>query len=183
MDEQTPNTKPSALDKINALRLANKIKDDLDKIKAFTTDDGFAPNDGYTRDVLKQSISQYLEDIRTRGAVQGFEVGTMRRQLWRDVYPAREDRTVALRVWWRKRTTNEKLVWYDGEEPTFEQQVEFGRLIHSVYYEDDQGVERFAYKHLRRPAGYITDILITPVQPVKFITVNMEITDGEVQLS
>jgi hypothetical protein len=89
---ETPSTKTSALDKVNARRVMRAIKARLSYAADFSA-------------VLAKAFEGKPNDDFTRKAITGYKVGPLRRQLWRDIYKDPESRRVAVTVHRRARKT------------------------------------------------------------------------------
>lgn len=181
--DATPNTKVSALDRVNVARAAAHIKRSVeDLIAPFNTEYGSSLPDLLNtdhREQLKNVTSAYLEEIKELSVIRSFEVKPIRRQMFKDIYRNPVDRATALMVFWRARHTKEKLHWQEGEHITREQDAEFGHLLEMTLW--GMNDELSGYIQLRKPSGYIMDLFITPMVPVKIISLDLEIKDGQVQ--
>lgn len=176
------STNVSALDRVNTRRVLNHIKQTMAQVFAPAEEGGPLPK--LTPDVRKeftQLATDYLASIAKAGAVKTFEVKGMRRQTFKDIYRQRIDRETAVRVFWRRRKTKEQVCWQEGEHLTREQDAEFGHLLEMELW--GMNGDLTGQVVLRRPSGYLMDMIITPVMPVQFVHVNLEIKDGQVQFT
>lgn len=200
MAEQTPSTEqPSALDQVNVRRLTNHIKDSLESF-------AFEPTDDETREQMRSTVEALMADIEKRGAVRGYEVGPMRETYhgWKELYPKLGQRIMAwIGVKVLRLPYSDKQRWYHTVFPfTIDYQPFVFENYFNLHAEDDaEGGWTIKFKmapeegrwtdgcigvsysaSLRRPyTTHDMDLTITPVQPVKFITLNMEITHAAVQ--
>lgn len=187
MDAPTPSTKPpSALDLVHAARLSNHVKRSIeDMLAPFDPMYGSSLPDllvSDTRKHVQAMVEYYLDEVKRLKAIQGYKVGGMRREVFKDIYRRPEDRATAIKVVWRARKTKERLQWEEGEHLTEEQYLEFGHLLDMQLWGMNDDLSGCVF--LKKPSGYLMDIFFTPVEPVRFIYLDMEITkDGQVQLS
>lgn len=185
MDAPTPSTKqPTALDRVNARRIIRHIQKMLvpETEARLPADYGTMlselfkgkPNDAGIRKAIVEATEGYFDSIKERKLVHDYSIGNMRRKLWSDVYPNKEDRRIAVLAYWRARKTKEVFHWNEGESLTQEQWDEFSHLLNVEFYGVNDWLTGHVY--LPRPSGYVMDICVRPIEPINFITVNMVIT-------
>jgi hypothetical protein len=173
MDAPTPSTE---LERTNVATLLQRVHDSI--YAAIPEFGSSLPNlvFGDVRQRLKTMTEAFLEEVRTVKAIDNFKVGAIRRQLFKDVYRMADARATALKVFWRRRKTKERLYWVEGEELTEDQYAEFGHLLELNLWGMNDDLTGCVL--LRKPSGHIMDIFITPVQPVSVITLNLEVSHG-----
>jgi hypothetical protein len=191
MDEPVPSTKPpTALDRVNARRVIQHIKEmlapEVDARVPAEYGTRLAemfvgkPNDDVIRKAIVEATEGYLASIKERKVVNDYGLGNIRRKLWRDCYPNKEDRRIAVLAYWRARKTKEVFHWAEGESLTQEQWDEFSHLVNVEFYGVNDWCTGYAY--LPRPSGYVMDIYVRPIQPINYITVSMVITPEGAQV-